>query len=64
MKAIVDHDLCIGCGLCEETCPEVFRLRDDGLAYAIMDPVGPELYGCVRDCVDLWAGEAISTEGA
>ena len=26
---VVDFDLCIGCGSCVETCPEVFELKDD-----------------------------------
>lgn len=25
----VDHNLCIGCGMCVDLCPEVFALRDD-----------------------------------
>ncbi len=25
----VDHELCIGCGVCAEFCPEVFEIRDD-----------------------------------
>jgi len=29
MKAKVDADLCIGCGLCESTCPEVFKMDSD-----------------------------------
>ena len=29
MKAVVDEDLCTGCGLCEDTCPEVFEMKDD-----------------------------------
>ena len=35
----VNEDVCIGCGLCAETCPEVFSLRDDGFAEAAPGPV-------------------------
>ena len=62
MKPVVAPDLCIGCGLCEETCPEVFRIRDDGLAYVIADDPDPETYGCIRDSIDLCPTDAISIE--
>ena len=39
MKARVDKDICIGCGLCESTCPEVFSIEDDGLAAAIQGDI-------------------------
>ncbi len=39
MKATIDRDGCIGCGVCEDTCPEVFRMADDGLAEVYADPV-------------------------
>ena len=29
MKAVIDKDACTGCGLCEDTCPEVFEMQDD-----------------------------------
>jgi ferredoxin len=29
MKAKVDKDTCTGCGLCVDTCPEVFELDGD-----------------------------------
>ena len=29
MKARVDADTCIGCGLCESTSPEVFKMDGD-----------------------------------
>ena len=29
MKATVNED-CIGCGMCEGTCPEVFAIGDEG----------------------------------
>lgn len=34
MKAFVDKNTCIGCGLCPEICPKIFRMDDDGLAIA------------------------------
>ncbi len=38
MKAIIDQDSCIGCGLCESICPEVFKVND-GKSDAIASPV-------------------------
>ncbi|MDR3552254.1 MAG: ferredoxin [Clostridia bacterium] len=35
MKAQIDRDGCIACGLCAETCPDVFSMAADGLAEAI-----------------------------
>lgn len=35
MKYTVNQDECIGCGLCEGTCPEVFSMNDNGVAEAI-----------------------------
>ena len=29
MKAFVDREKCVGCGSCEEICPEVFRMEGD-----------------------------------
>ena len=42
MNAIVDEATCIGCGLCCEACPEVFRLREDGKAEAVRPAVESE----------------------
>ncbi len=27
-KVWIDEDACTGCGLCEETCPEIFEVDD------------------------------------
>ena len=32
MKAYLDKDTCISCGLCPSICPEVFEMQDDGKA--------------------------------
>ena len=28
MKAVIDKDLCTGCGLCCDTSPDVFEMQD------------------------------------
>jgi ferredoxin len=42
MKAHIDRDGCISCELCAETCPEVFRMAEDGLAEVYVDEVPAE----------------------
>jgi ferredoxin len=32
-KVTVDASTCVGCGLCEQECPEVFRVEGDGIAH-------------------------------
>ena len=39
MKATINREGCIGCELCASTCPEVFRMADDGLAEVYVDSV-------------------------
>ena len=43
MKAVVDKDACVGCGLCADTCEEVFQMAD-GVARVIVNevPAGAE----------------------
>ena len=32
-KVTVDTGTCVGCGLCEQSCPEVFEVQGDGIAH-------------------------------
>lgn len=52
MKATVDKDLCMGCGICTEVCPEVFEMGDDDKAQAKATPVPPEVESSCRDAAD------------
>jgi len=49
MKASVDRDICIGCGLCEITCPEVFELDDEMISTVIVDEIPEELEECAQE---------------
>jgi ferredoxin len=62
MKPVVDEDLCIGCGSCEDLCPAVFQIGDDGYAHVIADNPDSEHYGCVRDAEAACPTTAISIE--
>lgn len=35
MKVMVDASTCVGCGLCEQSCPEVFKVQDDSIAHVL-----------------------------
>ncbi|MDF2820440.1 MAG: ferredoxin [Clostridiales bacterium] len=62
MKASVDPDLCIGCGLCPSVCPEVFQMNDDDLAEAYVDEVPDELFKEAEDARDGCPTSAISLD--
>ncbi|MBC7327099.1 ferredoxin [bacterium] len=60
MKVKVDRELCIGCGLCEESCPEVFALDDEGKAYVLPDA---DLEACdLEEVANSCPAEAITVE--
>lgn len=61
MKAEVDAELCIACGLCEETCPEVFEVGEE-TATVKVDEVPPELEDAVEDAAEDCPTDAISIE--
>lgn len=33
MAKVTVEDSCVGCGLCEQNCPDVFEIQNDGLAH-------------------------------
>ena len=37
MRACIDQNLCIGCGLCVSAAPDVFEMNPDGKAIAFAD---------------------------
>ena len=76
MKVWIDQDLCTGDGLCAEIAPDVFIMRDDGLAYVQekghiyenpggalgLASFGPELLDAVIELAEECPGECIYIE--
>ena len=61
MKAIVNQDTCIGCGLCISTVPEVFEGNADGKAEACGHTTD-ENRAAVQEAIDACPVQAISAE--
>ncbi|MDO5293147.1 MAG: ferredoxin [bacterium] len=62
MKAVVDQDACISCGMCVSTCPEVFEFDDNEKAHAVVDVVPGELEDSAQEAADGCPTDAISVD--
>lgn len=60
MKARVNKELCVGCGLCASMNPEVFQMDENGLATAVKETEDEAL---LQDSIDNCPVSAISMEG-
>lgn len=55
----MDWDLCQGHGQCEDACPEVFKVEDDGLAHVLIEHPPESLYAKVQDAYVRCPADAI-----
>jgi ferredoxin len=71
MKVTIDREGCIGCGVCEALCPEVFKLFEDGKSCITEKhrkgslsegEVGSDLVACVESATDSCPVCVIETE--
>ena len=62
MKAQVNDETCIGCGLCAETCPAVFEMNDDDIAVVKGDSVPADAGDDCREAAESCPVDAIAIE--
>ena len=61
MRAIVEPELCTGCELCVDNCPQVFEMDED-IARVRVDEVPVAAIECCREAAEDCPVEAISIE--
>lgn len=61
MKATINQDDCISCGLCAETCPEVFRMGSDK-AEVYCDEISKDSEETAKEARDNCPVEVISIQ--
>lgn len=60
LRASVNKNACIGCGLCTEICPSVFSMNQQGLAEATTSTIDPSMGQAVRDAANACPTNAIT----
>jgi ferredoxin len=51
MRVVVDYDLCESNGLCVDSAPEVFEIREDDNLYLLQETPGEDLRAKVQEAV-------------
>jgi len=63
MKVTVDKDTCTGCGLCSDTCPEVFEIDDsDSVVKVKVAEVPQDVVKTCQEAADNCPVECIKIE--
>jgi len=52
MRAWIDRDGCISCGLCSSTCPEVFRMDDEDIAEVYVDEIPEDVEDMAQEAAE------------
>lgn len=59
MKAAVDQGTCVGCGLCADTCPEVFEM-EAGTAKVIVSTIPANVESSCKEAAQNCPVESIT----
>lgn len=49
MEINVDDELCIGCGICENICVDIFEMKDDDISHVKINSVSVEHRECALE---------------
>ena len=59
MHVRINESICSGCGICVDTCPDIFQIGEDGLAKVVVEAVPCDLEEACYDAVAQCPTEAI-----
>ena len=59
-KPVINRDECLGDAICEDICPEVFKVGEDDIAYVIEKNLDPSLEEKIQEAIDECPQECIS----
>jgi len=60
MEVRIDEDLCTGCGLCEETCPDIFKMNEEkDVAEVLKTDYDDYDEECIQEAAESCPSEAI-----
>ncbi len=62
MHIRIDEELCTGCEVCVDTCPNLFEMGENGIAKVIVVEVPTDEEECAKDAADNCPTEAIIVE--
>lgn len=62
LKAYVDKETCIACGLCPSICSDVFQMEDDGKAGTIVEEVPENLISEAEEAEESCPVNAITVD--
>ncbi|MFO7928418.1 MAG: ferredoxin [Candidatus Humimicrobiaceae bacterium] len=60
MEVRIDEELCTACGLCEETCPDIFKINEDkDVAEVVKTEYDEDDEECIEEAEESCPTEAI-----